>query len=257
MKESQPPLELHQRLAILMLRVLHFPQDDVADLLHHSKLTVKTVEDWFGEVPLREAQIICNDQSLKEKAEKIIVKLEDIDKQAAMRVAKISPEDILQHYRATEYLESKALEQEGIEPAVASNLERHFDDLAQTAKVLAHRIKVLLQHKDKYSNLEKMGNLIMEDVFQSKGTGVLFLGPMDIHPLEEYRYDRESAVDPYLAKCLLFHYLSQFGKLPYAGWEELKIDSTSEKIRNNLLVLAHSENLQFCPNCPSCKAIMG
>jgi len=135
------------------------------------------------------------------------------------------------------------------------NLLKHFSELAGTAKVLAHRIKVLLQHKDRYSNLEKMGDLIMEEVFQSKGTGVLFLGPID--PLEEYRYDRESAVDPYLAKCLLSHYLSQFGKLPYAGWEELKMDSISEELRNNLLLLAHSENLQFCPNCPSCKAIMG
>jgi hypothetical protein len=248
MKESKPPLDLHECLAILILRVLPFTQEDVGNLLRHSKLTVKIVEDWFGEVTLREAQIICNDQSLKEKAEKIIVKLEDLDKQTAMRVAKISPEDILQHYRATEYLESKA-------EKLLDNprLLKHFDQLAQTAEVLAHNVQRLLRYTDK--EVVVHGNII-EGLFFFMKTPYLETG--SIEPLEEYEYEKQHPVDSYLADCLFAHYENECGKLTFKSWKEVgeagKENATQELFKD-LVRLSHSERIRFCPTCPSCKDI--
>jgi len=254
MKVSEPPFAIHECLAILMLRVLLFTQEAVGNLLRHSKLTVEIVEDWFGEVPLREAQIICNDQSLREKAEKIIVGLEDLDKQTAMRVAKISPEDILQHYRATEYLESKAQKQEGIDPAVAKARQRHFDSLAQTAEVLAHHVQRLLRYK-KDEEVEVHGNIVEELCFFIKNAE---LDSGSVEPLEEYEYEKQHPVDSYLADCLFAHYENQCGKLTFKSWKEVgeagKENATQERFED-LVRLSHSEHIRFCPTCPICKAI--
>ena len=253
MKGSEPPFALHECLAILMLRVLLFTQEAVGNLLRHSKLTVEIVEDWFGEVPLREAQIICNDQSLREKAEKIIVGLEHLDKQTAMRVAKISPEDILQHHRATEYLESKAQKQEGIDPAVAKARQRHFDQLAQTAEVLAHHVQRLLRYKDK--EVVVHGNIVEELFFLPKSQELGARGP---EPLEEYEYEKQHPVDSYLADCLFAHYENECGKLTFKSWKEVGEagkENATQDLFKDLVRLSHSERIRFCPTCPSCKDI--
>ena len=249
MKESKPPLDLHECLAILLLRVLHFTQDDVAAMLHRAKITVGIVEDWFGEVPFREAQIICNDQSLKEKAEKIIVKLEDLDTQTAMRVARISPEDILEHYRATEYLESKA-------EKLLDNprLRKHLAQLAQTAEVLAHHVQRLLRYyKDK--EVEVHGNIVEELCFFIKNAD---LHSGSVEPLEEYEYQQQHPVDSYLADCLFAHYENKFGNLTFKSWNEVGEagkENATQDLFKNLFRLSHSEHIRFCPACPSCQAI--
>jgi len=133
MKGSEPPAPLPQCLAILILRVLHFTQEDVISNLHCAKLTVVEVERWFKELPLQEAESLCGDPSLRDKANKIISEIdaeeEKIDLPTAMSVGKLSKEDILCHYKGSEYLESKAQKPAGIDPAVAKAKEEHLTEV--------------------------------------------------------------------------------------------------------------------------------
>jgi len=132
MKESQPPAPLPHCLAILILRVLHFTQDEVIEELHCAKLTVGEVERWFKELPLQEAEILCGDPYLRDKANKLLYKtgVESaiIDIPTAIRVGNLSKEDILSHYKATEYLESKAREKVDVDPTVQRAQEEHLNN---------------------------------------------------------------------------------------------------------------------------------
>jgi hypothetical protein len=176
------------------------------------------------------------------------VKLEDLDTQTAMKVARISPEDILEHYRATEYLESKA-------EKLLDNprLLKHFDQLAQTAEVLAHNVQRLLRYTDK--EVVVHGNII-EGLFFFMKTPYLETG--SIEPLEEYEYEKQHPVDSYLADCLFAHYENECGKLTFKSWKEVgeagKENATQELFKD-LVRLSHSERIRFCPTCPSCKDI--
>jgi len=258
MKGSEPPARLPECLAILILRVLHFTQEDVISKLHYAKLTVGEVERWFKELPLQEAESLCGDPSLRDKANKIIseidVEEEKIDVPTAMSVGKLSPEDILQHYRATEYLESKAQKQEGIDPSVAKARQRHFDNLAQIAGVLAHHVQRLLRYKDD-KEVEVHGNIVEELCFFRKNAE---MGCEGVEPLEEYEYEKQHPVDSYLADCLFAHYENQCGKLTFKSWKEVgeagKENATQERFED-LVRLSHSEHIRFCPTCPICKAI--
>jgi len=130
-------------------------------------------------------------------------------------------------------------------------LMKHFDELAGTAKVLAHHAQRLLRYRD--NDVEAYGNIVVGLSFRRKTTGQRVSETVD--PLEEFRYAKEHRVDPYLAECLFAHYEDTFGKSPFASWEQVTMENVAKELFTNLSLLSHSEHLRFCPSCPSCKAI--
>jgi hypothetical protein len=244
---SGTPTRLYLCLAILILRTVGLTQDSVAGRLNCGKQMVGDVELWFRGLTFSEAEQLCSDVSLREKADEAISKSEEMDIDLAMKVGKTSANDILQKYRG-DYLEDRAPKGE-LEPREA----RHLNELAQTAEALALRIGRLLRYGGK--EYEVHGNVLDGLSFWRKASGQPV--SMTIDPLSESRYDTDQETDEYLAECLLVHYEDRFGRLPFTDWREATRDNVSQVILRNLLVLSHSEHLSFCASCPSCKAIGG
>jgi len=132
-------------------------------------------------------------------------------------------------------------------------LLKHFDQLAQTAEVLAHNVQRLLHYTDK--EVVVHGNIIEGLFFHSKS---LELGARGPEPLEEYEYQQQHPVDSYLADCLFAHYENKFGNLTFKSWNEVGEagkENATQDLFKNLFRLSHSEHIRFCPACPSCQAI--
>lgn len=246
---SGAPAQLYLCLAILTLRTVGLTQNDVLGWLHCGKVTLVEVERWFRSLTFSEAEHLCSDISLREKAQKAIAEaIAESDEQGlhlAMKVGTTSADDILQHYRS-DYLEKKAQKGE-LEPREA----KHLSELAQTAEVLALRIGRLLRYRGE--EYEVHGNVLDGLSFWRKGTGQPV--SMTIDPLSESRYDTDQGTDEYLAGCLLLHYEDGFGRLPFEGWRDATRDNVTQGMLTNLLLLSHSEHLSLCASCPSCEAI--
>jgi len=130
MKTLEPPASLPQCLAILILRTLKSTQEDVAGKLHFAKLTVGEVEHWFSDMKFEQAEALSNDPDLRQKAEAILTKLEDVDTSTAMKIGKLSGDEILMHYRGTEYLDTKAKKVQVDLPEVLKDaLDSHLSEI--------------------------------------------------------------------------------------------------------------------------------
>ena len=129
---------------------------------------------------------------------------------------------------------------------------KHLDELAETAKILVHHAGRMLRYKNN-DDIETSGNITMVFRFWRKSTSQPVTENID--PLAEFRYLEQHRVDSYLLKGLFAHYEERFGKLPFADWKEVTMGKVDQPLRENLLLLTHSEELSFCPSCPSCKAI--
>jgi hypothetical protein len=129
---------------------------------------------------------------------------------------------------------------------------KHLDELAKTSKILTHHASRMLRYKSD-DDIETSGNITMVLRFWRKSTGQPVTETID--PLAELQYAKQHRVDSYLLKCLFAHYEDRFGKLPFAHWEKVTIENVAQTLLDNLVILSYSENLSFCPSCPSCKAI--
>jgi hypothetical protein len=192
-------------------------------MLECATARTKQVEDWFKALKLHDAQSLCNDPFLREKADKIIRESGEMNMEIAMRAAKVSPEDILSRYRAIEYLESKALNQEGIEPAVAKALQSHFDDLAQIVRVLAHRTQLLME--------ESVGNIEGGNIVE----GLIAWPRLGRATPHIDGVDMQQPIDPKLAQDLLSHFNQQYPNLALKSWKDVtKKSAKLEKIGDAL-----------------------
>ncbi len=129
---------------------------------------------------------------------------------------------------------------------------KHLDELAETAKILAHHVRRLLIRRGD-NDIEAHGDIITILRFWRKSTGQLITETID--PIQELVYAQQHRVDPYVAKCLFIHYEDKFGELSFSGWGDVTMENSDQTLLNNLLMLSHSEILSFCPSCPSCKAL--
>lgn len=137
----------------------------------------------------------------------------------------------------------KSVEPQLKERTLDPQLTKHLDDLAQTAKILAHRVERLLRYKD---TADMQGNVVSGVRLWSKIDG-------QVVPdwLKESIYDAEHQVDPYLATCLFAHYEDEFGKPPFKEWNQLSTGNVSYEIVDNLKFLAHG-GIKPCQDCPIC-----
>jgi len=133
---------------------------------------------------------------------------------------------------------------------IQHQLEKHLDDLAQTAKILVHHCRRLLRYKDN-GNVEAMGDVFSHLSFWWKPNQTI-LGPGEgIDPTREFRYENKHLIDPYLAKLLYIHYEGEFDKPPFKEWNQLSTENISREITDNLEYLAHG-GLEPCPKCSIC-----
>ena len=131
-------------------------------------------------------------------------------------------------------------------------LEKHLDELAETAGVLAHHAQRFILYKDD-DDIEAMGNVLGHLMFWRKSNGTIVEEGTD--PVGEVTYETENPVDPHVASWLYTHYDHRFGKLPFEEWNQLSTQNVSGEILDNLKLLAHG-SLKSCPNCPVCKEII-
>ena len=134
----------------------------------------------------------------------------------------------------------------------STQLQQHFDRLARTADVIAHHVQRMLRYRDNM-DIEVYGNIIDGLQLWSKRTQ----GPLSegTDPLKESRSQEAHPIDTYLAKSLFTHYEHEFGKVSFRTWGNIQIENVTEKIADNLKLLAHG-GLKFCPTCPICDKIM-
>jgi len=50
------------------------------------------------------------------------------------------------------------------------------------------------------------------------------------------------------------HCTHKFGELPFESWDEMTRENVSQKLLDNLKLLAYG-GLKYCPTCPICKEI--
>ena len=246
MKELEPPTSLPVCLAILILRTLLCEQELVSVMLHCRKLTVVEVEQWFTEIPFLHAQRLCADFDLRQKSDKLIAGIEDLDVGMAMKVGKIIGEDILLHYRSIGYLESKAEKEEQTDPALVKAKEQHFNNLAQLARLLAYRISILMD--DVKEEWVAEGNIV--DGLR-RSWPVLDKG--------EPRIDGIGIGEPMEAGStadLLHHFNQLYPEFKIKSWKKLTRTSRNlKKIGDKLQLLARSKAFKPCTKCEVCKVI--
>lgn len=131
-------------------------------------------------------------------------------------------------------------------------LERHYDDLAQLAEVVAHQVFRLLRYRSD-DNVEALGNIVEGLSFWDKRTGQPVSENID--PLEEFEYEKAHPIDRYLAGCLLAHYKGKFKGLPFTAWEKVSMANVNQELLDNLKLLQYSQAFELTPDCPVCRAL--
>ncbi len=145
--------------------------------------------------------------------------------------------------QATQQQQKATANAEAVLILIEHQLQKHFDDLAQTAKILAHRVERLLSYKD---TAYIVGDIVSGASLSSKVDGQVVTGW-----LREKEYDAKHQIEPYLATCLFAHYESKFGKLSFKEWSQLSTGNVNCEIVNNLKFLAYGK-LKVCRDCPIC-----
>ncbi|MBA7613846.1 hypothetical protein ES703_21103 [subsurface metagenome] len=105
---KEPPTDLDRCLAILVLRRADCSQDAVAGIVRCGKLTVGRVERWFTEqLSYSEAVKLCSDTVIKRVINIDLVPKEEVDKELLEKIVQITGDDIVRHYRKTDYIERR------------------------------------------------------------------------------------------------------------------------------------------------------
>ena len=99
---GEPNLE--KCLAFLVLRRAGCSQDAVASIMHCAKLRVVEAEHWFKKLPYSKAVELCSDIAIKRIIDIDLVPAEQVGEELVQRVAGITGDNILRHYRQ-DYLE--------------------------------------------------------------------------------------------------------------------------------------------------------
>ena len=95
--------DYEKRLGILMLRTIGCTQSETADLLKCRKEAVAHAEQGIRSCNLGEAMVYCDDQAMKRLANQefpwLAHKEETMSPERLVRVAQLTGEDVLRHYR--------------------------------------------------------------------------------------------------------------------------------------------------------------
>lgn len=149
----------------------------------------------------------------------------------------------------TEQAPSKAeAGEERAENLEFSRLKEHCEELAEIIKVLAHHVARMLRFKDD-DNVEALPG-VFPPTFWYKPSGRVVSEGTD--PLEEFTYQQEHPVEPYLGNLVFLHYEHMFGKLPFPTWENIAMENVSPQLLDNLKFMAYG-GLKCCPTCPICQ----
>lgn len=122
-------------------------------------------------------------------------------------------------------------------------LLRHFDELAETAKVIASDINLSMQGElDAWLRLD--GCVLETSQYPEDSWLKDIRFPKD-DPWKDIHY--------HLAPYLLLHFNQLFPGLAMKQWSEATSSSVTQDIIDKMLLLAHNMEFKVCPDCPVCR----
>lgn len=195
---------------VAILRSLKETQDEVASILKMGKQRVVDIENWLKTAPLGDVEGLFASHRLKKVVDEKLSNTAGILGIELVQAARLTPEDILEHYGR------------GYAPKPpAKEGERHFKDLSITAAMLASNLESCLRKFD--------------TVFDSSGSpvgDVVYGGWLDVIDGVPDALSVEMAkVDRFLASDLLFHLKSEKDGFPELAdtndWSQLTGDKIS------------------------------
>jgi hypothetical protein len=137
------PGESEEIQLVAILRLLKKTLDEVAEILKIGKGRIVRIEGWLKTAPFESVQGLFVSYRLQKVIDEKLPDLESMLPQDFMRAARLTPDDILEHYREDytpgrpqkQYQEGPHQKQE-IDLARAQKLKDHWDSLALLAKEL-------------------------------------------------------------------------------------------------------------------------
>ena len=245
----EPPDKLDKCLAILVLRTVGSreapgitkkmvaSQEAVASILSHAKQKVVDIEHWFKDLPYEEAAVVCENEAIKSVAVGFLADLEDIPLKIKTKMRHITSKDILRNFRHDYIQENKDF-------IMSSQLQKHWNKLAEAANGLARNLRLVTLVTDKDGYI--MGDIMSGYIYKS--------GVLDIK--EQTPLNR---VDKTNAKYLLPHIYTEFPEFEIiTDWRRLSVSQIKQNISrdmlNNLNLLSQRESfLGTCKICESWK----